>query len=100
MGYVTVRDLRVRPGEVWEKLRQQGEIILTSNGRPLAIIAQVDEDDIEATMNALRRARAQAVVSRLRRVAAEQGLERISDGTIDAEISQTRRERRAGISGE
>lgn len=100
MGYVTVRDLRVRPGEVWEKLRQQGEIILTSNGRPLAIIAQVDEDDIEATMNALRRARAQAAVSRLRRAAAEQGLERISDATIDAEISQTRRERRAGISGE
>jgi len=25
MGYVTVRDLRVRPGDVWEKLREQGE---------------------------------------------------------------------------
>ena len=52
MGYVTVRDLRVRPGDVWKKLRQQGEMILTSNGRPMAIIAHVEEDDVEATLAA------------------------------------------------
>jgi len=57
MGYVTVRDLRVRPGDVWEKLREQGEMILTSNGRPMAILAHVDETDVEATLAALRRAR-------------------------------------------
>ncbi len=67
MGYETIRDLRVRPGDVWEKLREQGEVILTSNGRPIAIIAQVDENDVEATLTALRHARAQAALSRLRR---------------------------------
>lgn len=98
MGYVTVRDLRVRPGDVWERLRQQGEMILTSNGRPMAIIAHVDEDDVEATLAALRRARAQAAVARMRRSAAQQGLGRITAEEIEAEIDQVRRERRASIS--
>lgn len=98
MGYVTVRDLRVRPGDVWERLRQQGEMILTSNGRPMAIIAHVDEDDVEATLAALRRARAQAAVARMRRSAGQQGLARITDEEIEAEIDQVRRERQASAS--
>ncbi len=98
MRYVTVRDLRVRPGEVWKQLDQQGEIILTSHGRPMAIIAQVDEDDVEATLKALRRIRAESAVSRLRRAAAEQGLDRLSEDDIDVEIAQARRDRHAGAS--
>ncbi|MBE2232672.1 MAG: type II toxin-antitoxin system Phd/YefM family antitoxin [Anaerolinea sp.] len=92
MGYVTVRDLRVRPGDVWEKLREQGEMILTSNGRPMAILAQVDETDVEATLAALRRARAQAAVARMRRAAAQ-----MSEAEIDAEIDAVRRERPPGV---
>ena len=92
MGYVTVRDLRVRPGDVWEKLREQGEMILTSNGRPMAILAHVDETDVEATLAALRRSRAQAAVARMRRAAAQ-----MSEAEIDAEIDAVRRERPPGV---
>lgn len=95
MEFVTIRDLRLKPGEVWDRLRQQGELILTSNGRPVAIIAGVEENDVEETMAALRRARAQAAVSRLRRAAAERETNKLSAAEIEAEIAQTRRERRA-----
>lgn len=94
MEFVTIRDLRLKPGDVWDKLRQQREIILTSNGRPVAVIADVREDDVEETVAALRRARAQAAVSRLRRAAAASGQERLSTAEIEAEIAQVRRERR------
>lgn len=98
MGYVTVRDLRLRPGEVWEKLRRQRQLVLTSNGRPVAIIAEVGEEDVEATLAALRRARAQAAVSRLRAAAQEQGLDSMTAQEIDAEIAAARAARgeRAG----
>ena len=95
MEFVTIRDLRLKPGEVWDKLRQQREIILTSNGRPVAVIAGVGENDVEETLAALRRARAQAAVSRLRRAAAERGADKLSAVEIEAEIAQVRRERRA-----
>ena len=95
MEFVTIRDLRVKPGEVWDKLRQQRELILTSNGRPVAVIAGVGEHDVEETVVALRRARAQVAVSRLRRAAAERGADKLSAAEIEAEITQARRERRA-----
>ena len=55
MEFVTIRDLRLKPADVWDKLRQQREIILTSNGRPVAVIAGVGENDVEETVTALRR---------------------------------------------
>ena len=94
MEFVTIRDLRLKPGDVWDKLRKQREIILTSNGRPVAVIADVREDDVEETVAALRRARAQAAVSRLRRAAAAGGQDRLSAAEIGAEVAQVRRERR------
>lgn len=95
MEFVTIRDLRLKPAKVWDKLRQQRELILTSNGRPVAVIAEVGENDVEETVAALRRARAQVAVSRLRRAAAERGADKLSAAEIEAEIAQVRRERRA-----
>lgn len=95
MEFVTIRDLRLKPGDVWGRLRQQRELILTSNGRPVAVIVGVEEDNLEETVAALRRARAQAAVSRLRRAAAANGTSKVSAAEIEAEIAQTRHERRA-----
>jgi prevent-host-death family protein len=100
MEFVTIRDLRLRPSEVWDKLRQQHEIVLTSNGRPVAVIADVREDNVEETISALRRARAQAAVSRLRQASAAAGLDGMSDADIEAEITQARHERRPTQSGQ
>lgn len=100
MEFVTIRDLRLKPGEVWEKLRQQGELVLTSNGRPVAIITGVEEHDVEEVLTALRRARAQATVSRMRRSAAARGADRLSDAEINAEIAQSRQERRSFQAGQ
>lgn len=94
MEFITVRDLRLRPAEVWDKLAQQREVVLTSNGRPLAIIAGVGEDDVEETLMALRRARAQAAVSRLRRAAAARNADKLSAAEIEAEIAGARQARR------
>jgi prevent-host-death family protein len=100
MEFVTIRDLRLKPAEVWDKLRRQREVILTSNGRPVAVIAGVREDDVEETVAALRRARAQAAVSRLRRAAAEHGVDRLPPIEIESEIARVRRERRPAQSEE
>ena len=100
MEFVTIRDLRLKPGAVWDKLRQQGEIILTSNGRPVAVIAGVGDNDVEETVAALRRARAQAAVSRLRRAAAASEVNKLTAAEIEAEIAQVRRERRAAANEE
>ena len=94
MDFVTVRDLRIRPADVWRSLREKRDLVITSSGRPIAVMVEVGEgEDVEATLIALRRVRAQAAISRMRRSAAAQGLDRMTPEEIDAEIAAARRER-------
>lgn len=94
MKFLSVRDLRNRPGRVWKTIRGK-EMVLTANGKPVAILVGVEEDDLEETLAALRRARAQAAVSRLRAQAAKTGTNVLTQEEVDAEISAARSERSA-----
>jgi antitoxin (DNA-binding transcriptional repressor) of toxin-antitoxin stability system len=93
MEFITVRDLRTRPGQIRDKLRQQKDLILTANGRPIAVLSHVDEGGVEEALASLRRARAQVALSRLRATAAERGLDRLSAHDIETEIAAARTER-------
>ena len=94
MELITVRDLRVRPGEVWQRLREAQDLVLTSSGRPIALLIDLEGADVEEVLQAVRRARAQMAVSRIRQRSAERGLDRLSSDDIQAEIAAVRRERK------
>jgi len=100
MEFITVRDLRTRPSQIWDKLRQKHDLILTSSGRPIAVLSHIDEGVVEETLAALRRARAQAALSRLRAAAAAQGRDHLSPDEIEAEIAAARAERGASAHGD
>jgi prevent-host-death family protein len=93
MKFVSVRDLRNTPSEVWDALEEGGDLVLTANGRPKALVVRVDQDDFDSTVVALRRARAQVAVSRMRSGARASGADRMSDAEIEAEIKGARRAR-------
>jgi hypothetical protein len=93
MGFVSIRDMRTRPGEVWQQLEKEGDLIVTSSGRPFALMISAEGEDIEQLLLALRRAKAQLAVSRMRVQAAEMGLDRLTESEIEVEIEQARRER-------
>lgn len=93
MKFVSVRDLRLQPGNVWQELRTEEELVLTSNGRPIALLVNVSDADVAETLAALRQVRAQRAVSRMRQSATERGLDSLSDEEIAQEIAATRAER-------
>lgn len=93
MEFFTMRDLRSRSGEIWERLREQREAILTSNGRPVALLISVSSETVEDDLLAFRRARAQLAVSRMRQQSAESGQDQTTVEEIEAEIQSARRER-------
>jgi PHD/YefM family antitoxin component YafN of YafNO toxin-antitoxin module len=90
MKFLSVRELRNRPGRVWSELKKE-ELVLTSNGKPVGILLGVKEGRIEETLAALRRARAAAAVSRMRRRAAAAGTDTLSSREIEAEVRAARR---------
>jgi antitoxin (DNA-binding transcriptional repressor) of toxin-antitoxin stability system len=94
MKFLSTRDLRNRPGFVRE-LARKDDIVLTANGKPIALLLGLEEDDIEETAQAIRQARAQRALSRMRRQAAKRGNSDMSLSAINAEIRAVRSKRKA-----
>ncbi|HJN89050.1 MAG TPA: hypothetical protein QGG93_01860 [Verrucomicrobiota bacterium] len=57
MTTVTIRDLRLQPRQVREELAKASEAVLTSNGKPVALMLPVDSSTLNATLETVRRAR-------------------------------------------
>jgi antitoxin (DNA-binding transcriptional repressor) of toxin-antitoxin stability system len=93
MRFLSVRDLRGKSAQVWKDLPNEREMIITSNGRPVAILAAINETNLEESLKAFRQARAVEAVARLQRRSVDQGTDRITMDEIDAEIQSVRKQR-------
>ena len=96
MKFVTVRDLRGKTSELWKELEKERELIVTSNGKPIAILSATDEESFEECLWTLRRSRASDALARLQREASERGLDELTPEEIDSEIQHSRVKRKTG----
>ena len=94
MKFVTVRDLRGRSAEVWRELAVEHEMIVTSNGKPIAILTSTDEETFEQSLREVRRARAMRAVSEIQQRSVANRQDTISEEDIETEIAHARAERR------
>jgi len=93
MDYIAVNELK-RPRVVRERLASAKEMLLTSNGRPMAVLMYIDEeDDPEDVLKAARDARSRIALRRIRDKARSTGAEALSRSEIDTVIDATRRAR-------
>jgi antitoxin (DNA-binding transcriptional repressor) of toxin-antitoxin stability system len=93
MKFLSVRDLRGKSAQIWKDLPEEREMVITSNGRPIAILATISESNLEESLTAFRQARAVEAVAALQRRSADQGTNRITMNEIDAEIQVVRKKR-------
>ena len=94
MKFISVRDLRGKSAEVWKSLPTEREIVVTSNGRPIAVLSAVNESNLEESLSAIRQARAAEAVMSLQRRSVKQGTDGITMEEIDREIRMVRGKRR------
>ncbi len=93
MKFLSVRDLRSKSAQVWKELPGEREMVVTSNGRPVAILAAITEENLEESLAAFRQARAVEAVASLQRSSVKQRTDRISTKEINAEIKAVRKKR-------
>ncbi len=93
MKFVSSREIRVNPRPVFQAAEEGDEVVITSRGKPVALLVGVDGEDLEESVRLVRRARAQAAVSRMRKAAAREGSESMSREEIEEEINAARSER-------
>ena len=66
-----------------------GEVVITNNGKPTAILFDIADGGFEETLKAVRQAKAMIAFNAMRMRAAENGY--MSDEDIEAEIAAVRR---------
>jgi len=94
MDYIAVNELK-RPRAVRERLAASEELLVTNNGRPMAVLLYVDdEDDPEDVLMAARDARSRIALRRIREQSRRSGSAELSAKDIAGIVSSTRRERR------
>ncbi len=94
MDFVSVRQLRTRSAAVWDALSKEKDLVVTSNGKPIAVLSSTTASTLEASLAALRQARAQLAVAAMQQRAQETGADRLTLEDINAEIEAARRQRR------
>ena len=91
MKFLTVRDLRSKSAQIWKDLPKEQEMVITNNGRPVAILSSIDESNLEMSLNSIRRARMAEIVSSLQRESVRRGTDRMATDELDGEIKATRK---------
>ena len=90
MEFLNARDFR-SPKDVWTKLSKNGELILTNNGKPIALLLNLPDGQFEDTLRAVRQAKAMRSFNMIREEAAERGF--LTDEEIENEIRSYREEK-------
>jgi prevent-host-death family protein len=88
MKFINTRDLRQRSAEVLKSL-QKDDYIITSNGKPIAVLTAVD-DDLDLQLQAIRRARAELAVFNMQKSSLDKGLNQLSNLDLEKEITEAR----------
>ncbi len=88
MNFYTVRDLRTTPKSIWNDLSADGEVVITNNGKPTALMFDIADGSLEETLRAVRQAKAMIAFNSMRARAASRGF--LSDEEIEAEIAAAR----------
>ena len=94
MKFISVRDLRTSPKQVWKSLSDEKEMVVTNNGRPIALLTPISDETLEDTVRALRRVRAMSAVQELQLASVRKGTDKLTEEEIEAEIIETRKVRR------
>lgn len=100
MKFVSVRELRGQSAAVWNALAKEKDLVVTSNGKPVALLSETSEEQLEESLKILRRMRAQLAVSLMQRASLGAGTDRLTLDEINAEIDAVRKARREESAGD
>ena len=94
MKFISVRDLRTSPAQIWKALPGEKEMVITNNGRPIALLTPVSDETLEETVRAMRRAQAMNAIKEMQLYSMKTGVSSMTADEIDDEIRETRKSRK------
>jgi antitoxin (DNA-binding transcriptional repressor) of toxin-antitoxin stability system len=90
MKFVTVRDFRTSPSAIWKKLPSERELIITNNGKPIALLTPLNDETLEDTVSAVRKAKAINAMKKMQEISVSLGNDKITLEEINIIIKNSR----------
>jgi len=91
MKFVTVRDFRTSSANIWKQLPSERELVITNNGKPIALLTPLSDETLEDTVAAVRRAKAISAVKRMQETSVTIGSDKMTIDEINAAIADVRK---------
>ena len=92
MKFVTVRDFRTSSANIWKSLSEEQEMVITNNGKPIALLTPLSDKTLENTISSIRQARAINAVKLIQQESVKRGLDKTTMEEIDEEIKRIRKQ--------
>jgi antitoxin (DNA-binding transcriptional repressor) of toxin-antitoxin stability system len=92
MKFVSVRDFRTSSAAIWKTLPEEQEMVITNNGKPIALLTPLSDRTLENTLSAIRQARAINAVKLIQQESLRKGMEKTTMEEIDEEIKRIRKQ--------
>ena len=74
-------------------MADEKDLVVTSDGKPIALLSPISEDSLEELLSAMRRARAQAAAAAMQQSSFKAGIDLMPLDAIGAEIAAARADR-------
>lgn len=95
MQFFSSSALRTDTKEMWQVLDRDEDVVLTTNGRPRALVIDIPDGDLEMSLKMISSARAMLALQQIRAAALANSTADMSMEEIDAEIAAYRKEKRS-----
>ena len=90
MNFYTTKDFRITQNDIWSELAANGEIVITDNNKPTALMLDIAGENLEEILGAIRQAKTMRAINKLQLNSVRNGLDKMTPEEINAEIKAAR----------
>jgi antitoxin (DNA-binding transcriptional repressor) of toxin-antitoxin stability system len=92
MKFISVRDFRTSSANIWKKLPEEQEMVITNNGKPIALLTPLSDKTLENTLSTIRQVKAINAVKLIQQESLRKGMDETTMEEIDEEIKRIRKQ--------
>ena len=94
MSTIAVSELKQKPTDQWREAAKVGDLVVTVEGEPVAVLLPIDAQSLDSTLSTLRSVRALQAQATLQDGARQNATDKLTMTDIDEEIAAARQARR------
>jgi antitoxin (DNA-binding transcriptional repressor) of toxin-antitoxin stability system len=91
MRFISVREFRNSSANIWKVLPKQKEMVITNNGKPIALLTPINDAILEDTLSSIRCAKAMSAVKSIQQQSLKNKTYMFDFKDINTEIKSARK---------